>query len=77
MIGIEIITIGREILSGRTADTNFAFLARALQTPLVRFGGNYTSGYHWRDGIGPIDKRVSMLNQATWNPAKGPKATRE
>jgi len=39
-------------------------MARALKTPLVRFGGNFTSGYHWRDGIGPMDKRVSMLNQA-------------
>jgi len=39
-------------------------MARALKTPLVRFGGNYTSGYHWRDGVGPMDKRVSMLNQA-------------
>ncbi len=39
-------------------------LARDLKTPLVRYGGNYTSGYHWRDGVGPIDKRVSMLNQS-------------
>jgi|SRR5579871_204641 len=39
-------------------------LVRALKTPLVRFGGNFTSGYHWRDGIGPMDKRISMLNQA-------------
>ncbi len=39
-------------------------MARALKTPLVRFGGNFSSGYHWRDGVGPIDKRVSMLNQA-------------
>ncbi len=39
-------------------------MARALRTPVVRFGGNYTSGYHWRDGIGPMDKRVTMLNQA-------------
>lgn len=39
-------------------------MARALKTPLVRFGGNYTSGYHWRDGVGPLDKRVSMLNQS-------------
>jgi alpha-L-arabinofuranosidase len=30
----------------------------------VRFGGNFTSGYHWRDGIGPRDKRVSMVNLA-------------
>ena len=39
-------------------------MAKALRTPVVRFGGNYTSGYHWRDGIGPMDKRPSMLNQA-------------
>ncbi len=39
-------------------------MARALRTPVVRYGGNYTSGYHWRDGIGPMDKRVTMLNQA-------------
>ena len=26
---VEIITIGNEVLSGRTLDTNFAFLARA------------------------------------------------
>lgn len=30
MIWVEIITIGGEILSGRTQDTNFAFLARGL-----------------------------------------------
>ncbi len=39
-------------------------MAKALRTPVVRFGGNYTSGYHWRDGIGPMDKRPTMLNQA-------------
>ena len=39
-------------------------MAKALGTPVVRFGGNFTSGYHWRDGVGPMDKRVSMLNQA-------------
>ena len=39
-------------------------MAKAMHTPLVRFGGNFTSGYHWRDGIGPEDKRVSMLNIA-------------
>src|SRR5579871_2983086 len=39
-------------------------MARALKTPFVRFGGNFISGYHWRDGIGPMDKRVSTLNQA-------------
>ena len=39
-------------------------MAKAMETSLVRFGGNFTSGYHWRDGIGPHQKRVSMLNIA-------------
>ena len=39
-------------------------MAKALHTPLVRFGGNFTSGYHWQDGIGPSDNRISMLNTA-------------
>lgn len=37
-------------------------LARDLHSPLIRFGGNFTSGYDWHDGIGPSDKRVSMRN---------------
>ncbi len=45
-------------------DPEMIALSRALKTPLVRFGGNFTSGYHWRDGVGPLDKRVGMLNQA-------------
>jgi len=43
-------------------DPDEVAMAKAMETPLVRFGGNFTSGYHWRDGIGPRDKRVSMLN---------------
>ena len=39
-------------------------MAKEMHTPLVRFGGNFTSGYHWKNGIGPQDKRVSMLNIA-------------
>ena len=27
-------------------------------------GGNYTSGYHWQDGIGPIDERPTRFNPA-------------
>ncbi len=33
-----------------------------LHSPLLRFGGNFTSAYDWHDGIGPADKRVSKLN---------------
>jgi len=45
-------------------DPEMVAMAKAMKTPLVRFGGNYTSGYHWRDGIGPLDKRVSSRNIA-------------
>ena len=32
--------------------------ARGLKIPLLRWpGGNFVSGYHWTDGIGPLDKR--------------------
>jgi alpha-L-arabinofuranosidase len=43
-------------------DPDVIRMARDLQSPLVRFGGNFTSGYDWKDGIGPRDKRVSKLN---------------
>src|SRR6185437_6614279 len=45
-------------------DPEVVAMARAMKTPLVRFGGNFTSAYHWRDGVGPRDKRVPMLNIA-------------
>ncbi len=45
-------------------DPEMVRMAKEMHTPLVRFGGNYTSSYHWRDGVGPIDQRVSMLNVA-------------
>jgi alpha-N-arabinofuranosidase len=47
-------------------DPDVIAMSRAMRTPLLRFGGNFTSAYHWRDGIGPADKRISMLNLA-WN----------
>lgn len=45
-------------------DPDAVAMTKALETPLVRFGGNFTSSYHWKDGIGPRDKRISMRNQA-------------
>jgi alpha-N-arabinofuranosidase len=45
-------------------DPDMLAMARALRSPIVRFGGNFTSAYHWRDGIGPRDQRISMLNVA-------------
>lgn len=51
-----------DALDGLDPDT--VAMAKALETPVVRFGGNFTSFYHWKDGIGPRDQRVSMRNQA-------------
>ncbi len=45
-------------------DPDMVRMSKEMHTPLVRFGGNFTSAYHWKDGIGPRDKRVSMLNIA-------------
>lgn len=41
-------------------DPEVVSMARAMKSPMVRFGGNFTSAYHWRGGIGPLDKRVRM-----------------
>jgi alpha-L-arabinofuranosidase len=45
-------------------DPDEVALAKAMNTPLVRFGGNYTSSYRWMDGVGPRDKRISKINIA-------------
>ena len=45
-------------------DPEIISVAKALHSPLLRFGGNFTSGYHWRDGIGPIETRPTKLNQS-------------
>jgi len=41
---VEIVTIGNEVLSGRTIDTNFAWLARALEAVSVQVGWHSTVG---------------------------------
>lgn len=39
---------------------------RAIKVPVVRWpGGCYADDYHWRNGIGPADKRPATLN-AGW-----------
>lgn len=43
-------------------DPDAVAMAKAMDTTLVRFGGNFTSTYDWRNGIGPRDKRISMMN---------------
>ncbi len=40
-------------------------LVRALGVPVVRYpGGNFVSGYDWRDGIGPRENRPRRQEQA-------------
>jgi alpha-N-arabinofuranosidase len=43
-------------------------MASGLHSPLLRFGGNFTSGYHWRDGVGPVERRPTELNQSWGQP---------
>lgn len=40
---------------------------RTLAVPIVRYpGGNFVSGYHWQDGVGPKEQRPRVLDRA-WN----------
>jgi alpha-N-arabinofuranosidase len=39
-------------------------MAKAMHVTELRLGGNFSSYYHWKDGIGPADKRVTMENIA-------------
>ena len=47
-----------------TLDPDAVGMIREMHPTELRFGGNFSSYYHWRDGIGPEDKRVSMKNIA-------------
>ena len=38
---------------------------KQLGVPIVRYpGGNFVSGYNWLDGVGPKDKRPTVLDRA-------------
>lgn len=40
-------------------------LIKKLNPPLIRYpGGNFVSGYHWEDGIGPKDQRPVRFDDA-------------
>ena len=45
-------------------DPDAVAMAKAMHLTELRFGGNFSSYYHWREGIGPLDKRVAMKNIA-------------
>ncbi len=45
-------------------DADVVRLIRESKLPILRYpGGNFVSGYHWKDGIGPVDKRKSTRNE--------------
>ncbi|HYG21716.1 MAG TPA: alpha-N-arabinofuranosidase [Verrucomicrobiae bacterium] len=40
---------------------------KGMNVPIMRYpGGNFVSGYNWLDGVGPRDKRPTVLERA-WN----------
>ena len=45
-------------------DPDEVAMAKAMHVTELRLGGNFSSWYHWNDGIGPPDKRVTMENIA-------------
>ena len=45
-------------------DPDEVAMAKAMHVTELRFGGNFSSYYHWSDGIGPMDKRHTMENIA-------------
>ncbi len=45
--------------------TDVLDLTRDLGVSIVRYpGGNFVSGYHWEDGIGPVDQRPRRIDGA-------------
>ena len=47
------------------ADPDIIRLLKESHLPLLRWpGGNFVSGYHWRDGVGPVERRPTLPNYA-------------
>ena len=47
-----------------TFDPDVLRMADEMNMTELRLGGNFSSYYHWRDGVGPLDKRITMENIA-------------
>lgn len=48
-----------------TADPEIIELLSDADLPVLRWpGGNFVSGYHWRDGVGPVEERPTKPNPA-------------
>ncbi len=47
------------------ADPDVIRFLKESRLPILRWpGGNFVSGYHWRDGVGPIEQRPTLPNYA-------------
>jgi alpha-N-arabinofuranosidase len=47
------------------ADPDVIRFLKESRLPILRWpGGNFVSGYHWKDGIGPIETRPTLPNYA-------------
>jgi alpha-N-arabinofuranosidase len=58
---------GTPLADGNGFRTDVLDEIRKMQVPLVRYpGGNFVSGYHWLDGVGPKKDRPTVLEKA-WN----------
>jgi alpha-N-arabinofuranosidase len=45
-------------------DPDVVRMAQEMHSTEVRFGGNFSSQYDWREGTGPLDKRITEQNTA-------------
>ena len=78
LLGAFLEHLGRAIYTGvyepgsKLADANgfrkdVLAEVKGLGVPIMRYpGGNFVSGYNWLDGVGPRDKRPTVLERA-WN----------
>jgi alpha-N-arabinofuranosidase len=58
---------GSRLSDARGFRTDVMAEVKKLGVPIIRYpGGNFVSGYHWLDGVGPKDKRPVVLDKA-WN----------
>ena len=47
------------------SDPDVIRMLKESKLPLLRWpGGNFVSGYRWRDGVGPVDQRPTLPNPA-------------
>ena len=56
---------GHETADGQGFRRDVIDMVKDLRVGLVRYpGGNFLSGYNWKDGIGPREKRPGRLDRA-------------